>query len=135
MKLVVDANILFASLIKEGFTSDLIVDDSLELYSVEFIFEEFKKYKKLIKKKTQRNDREFDRFMQIIQKRIKLIPYEEFKGFILESNNISPDPKDVEYLALALKLSCALWSNDKKLKTQNKVKIYHTKDLVKTLYK
>ena len=64
------------------------------------------------------------------QKRIKLIPYEEFEQFMDEAEKISPDPKDTEYLALAIKLNCYFWSNDKKLKTQNKVKVYSTEDLM-----
>ena len=133
MELVVDANILFAALIKISATSDLIVDNLLNLSSVEFIFSEFEKYKDLIKEKTERTDEEFERFMEIIQKKIKLIPYEEFKPFMKEAEKISPDPKDTEYLALALKLKCGIWSNDKKLKTQDKVKIYSTEDLLKIL--
>ena len=135
MELVVDANILFAALIKGSATSDLIVDNSLNLVSVEFIFEEFEKYKNLIKEKTERTEEEFERFMEIIQKRIKLIPYEEFISLIVEAEKISPDPKDTEYLALALKLNCALWSNDKKLKTQDKVNVYSTEDLINELKK
>ena len=135
MELVVDANILFAALIKVSATSDLIVDNSLNLFSVEFIFEEFEKYKDLIKEKTERTENEFDRFMEIIKKRITLIPYEEFDLFIDETEKFSPDLKDTEYLALAMKLKCALWSNDKKLKTQDKVKIYSTEDLINGLNK
>ena len=135
MELVVDANILFAALIKVSATSDLIVDNSLNLVSVEFIFEEFEKYKVLIKEKTERTENEFERFIEIIQKRIKLIPHEEFEAFMDETKKLSPDPKDTEYLALALKLNCALWSNDKKLKTQDKVKVYSTEDLMNELKK
>ncbi len=133
MQLVVDANILFSALIKDSVTSDLIVDNSLNLVSVEFIFEEFGKYKSLIKEKTERTEEEFDRFMEIILKKITLVPYEEFKSFITEAEKISPDPKDTEYLALALKLNCFLWSNDKKIKPQEKVKVYSTEDLMNKL--
>ena len=35
------------------------------------------------------------------------------------------------YFALALKLNCGIWSNDKKLKNQDKVKVYSTEDLLK----
>ena len=52
-----------------------------------------------------------------------------------EAKKLSPDPKDTEYLALALKLNCAFWSNDKKLKTQNKIKVYSTEDLTNELKK
>lgn len=41
---------------------------------------------------------------------------------------------DSEYFALALKLNCAIWSNDKRLKQQDKIKVYSTEDLVKVLH-
>ena len=135
MELVVDANILFAALIKVSATSDLIVDNSLYLSSVEFIFSEFEKYKELIREKTERTEEEFERFMEIIQKKIRVAPYEEFEPFMKEAEKISPDQKDTEYLALALKLDCAIWSNDKKLKEQDKVIIFSTEDLKNELKK
>ena len=133
MKLVIDANILFAALIKISVTSDLLVDNFLTLHSVEFIFTEFEKYKDLIKEKTERTDEEFEKFMDIINKRIKLIPFEEFEYLVKEAEIICHDPKDVQYFALALKLKCAIWSNDKKLKMQDKIKVYSTQDLKEKL--
>ena len=52
-----------------------------------------------------------------------------------EAEKISPGLKDTQYLALALKLNCAIWSNDKKLKKQDKVKIFSTEDLKNELKK
>jgi len=48
MKLIVDANILFAALIKEGSTAELLISDKLQLFAPEFLFAEFAKYKDLI---------------------------------------------------------------------------------------
>ncbi len=135
MELIVDANILFAALIRASVTSDLIVKNALTLYSTEFLFSEFEKYKELIKNKTKRTEEEFERFMQIIEKRIKLSPNEEVRDFINKAEKISPDPKDVQYFALALKLKCGIWSNDKRLKNQDKVNIYSTEDLVRIFKK
>lgn len=43
---------------------------------------------------------------------------------------VSPDIDDVLYLALALKLNCPVWSNDRKLKNQNAVRIY-TQEIIR----
>ena len=43
MELVIDANILFAALIKKSGTSEILFKH--KIYAPEFIFEEFKKYK------------------------------------------------------------------------------------------
>ncbi|TXT53231.1 MAG: putative nucleotide-binding protein, containing PIN domain [Promethearchaeota archaeon] len=51
MKLVVDANILFAGLIKDGKTAELLTSDRLQLLAPQFLFEEFAKYEELILKK------------------------------------------------------------------------------------
>lgn len=49
-----------------------------------------------------------------------------------KARKISPDRKDVDYFALALKMKCSIWSNDKPIKNkQNEVKIYNTEELVK----
>lgn len=108
MDLIVDANILFAALIKKKITSDLLFKNDLHLYTSEFILEEFEKYKELIKSKTERTDEEFREFFDSIQRRITIIPSEEIEPFIDEAKEISPDIKDVPYVALALKLNIAV---------------------------
>jgi predicted nucleic acid-binding protein len=82
MDLVVDANILFAALIKDSTTSELMLHEDIHLYAPEFILEEFEKYKELIKRKTNRNDSEFETALDIFQRRIKLIPHEEIKPYV-----------------------------------------------------
>jgi predicted nucleic acid-binding protein len=41
------------------------------------------------------------------------------------------DPKDIDYVALAYKLNCPLWTNDKNLKKLNSIKVFSTEDLLK----
>lgn len=131
MDLVVDANVLFSILIKKGKTEELLFEEDLHVFAPEFIFEEFEKYKDYILNKTQRTKIEFDELMIVLKKRIKTIPNEETEKFISEAKQICPDEKDIDYFALALKMKCPLWSNDKLLKTQKIIKIYSTEDLVK----
>ncbi|MFX0101024.1 MAG: PIN domain-containing protein [Candidatus Hodarchaeota archaeon] len=131
LKVVVDANILFAALIKEGDTARLLVDDAFTFYAPGFLFIEFKKYKDYILERTNRKSTDFTRFMEILKRRIQLVPKKEIQPFINKAERISPDPKDVVYLALALKLNTGIWTLDKKLgEKQNTVKVYSTKDLL-----
>ncbi|MGC9200887.1 MAG: PIN domain-containing protein [Candidatus Aenigmatarchaeota archaeon] len=46
---------------------------------------------------------------------------------------MSPDVNDIQYFSLALKMNVPIWSNDKKLKQQSKVKVFSTKDLIEFL--
>ncbi|MBI4139691.1 hypothetical protein HY483_01890 [Candidatus Woesearchaeota archaeon] len=134
MDIVIDANILFAILIKSGDTEQLLYQEDLRIYAPEFLFEEFLKYKNLIIQKTQRTEKEFKDILETIKKKIILVPNEETNIFIKEAEKISPDKKDTDYFAIALKLHCPLWSNDKQLKNQDTIKIYTTAEIRKLFY-
>ncbi|MFW9972283.1 MAG: PIN domain-containing protein [Candidatus Odinarchaeota archaeon] len=131
MKLVVDANILFAALIKEGSTAELLISDKLQLFAPEFLFTEFAKYEELILKKTHRSHKEFNQFLDLLKEQITVIPKKEIIPFIDKAEKISPDPKDTVYLALAFALKSNIWSNDKKLKKgQEEIIVFSTEELI-----
>ena len=131
MDLVVDANILFSVLIYSGKTEEIIFKEDIHLFAPEFLFDEFQKYKELILNKTKRESQEFDKLLTILKKRIKTMPNEETERYLTDAKRISPDPKDADYFALALKLRCAIWSNDSALKKQDVITVYSTEDLLK----
>ncbi len=131
LKIVVDANILFAALIKDSKTSSLFLVDELDLFAPEFIFDEFEKYKEVIKDKTSRSKDKLDMYLRFLKRKITIVPEKDFKDVLDEISSISPDPKDTPYLALAKKLKAAIWSNDKKLKEkQDRVEVLTTTDLI-----
>ncbi|MBY8989565.1 MAG: DNA-binding protein [Candidatus Lokiarchaeota archaeon] len=132
MKLVIDANILFAALIKEGLTAELLISDKLQLFAPEFLFTEFAKYEKLILKKTYRSHKEFYQLLDLLKEQITIIPKKEIIPFIDKARKISPDPKDTVYLALAFLLDSNIWSNDKRLKqSQQKITVFPIEELIK----
>ncbi len=133
MRLVVDANILFAALMKDGLTAKLFFEEELQLYTAEFIIEEFAKYEQLILQKTKRSAEEFAEIVRALHELITVIPKEEYARYLTEARRISPDQKDVAYLALALKLQCGIWTNDKALKEQEAVTIFSTSELLQQL--
>jgi len=133
MKLVVDANVLFSLLIKEGKTKELFMDFSLDLYAPEFVFDELEKHRQEILEKTKRSNDEFNSVLDIFEKIVKVVPTKDLTAYAENAKQISPDENDVSYFALALKLNCPIWSNDKELKKQNKIKVYSTEDLINAL--
>ncbi len=128
MKLVVDANILIASLIRKGGTAKLLVNPSFELYSPEFIIEEILKYAEEISGKTKRVN--LADMLYDLHSIITFVKKEELDSYLEKAKLISPDIKDAMYLALALKLNCPIWSNDKLLKNQTQIKVYSTSELM-----
>ena len=116
-------------MLKESGTSEILFKHIL--YAPEFIFEEFRKYKEYLKEKTKRAEENFTELFNLFERNVVLIPKEEIEPFMEKAEKISPDAKDVLYLALALKLRCGLWSNDGDLKEKkNVIKVYTTDDLI-----
>jgi len=131
MRLVVDANILFAALIKEGTTAEIIFHENISLFAPEFLFKEFAKYEDYILEKTHRSKENFKNFNELLQKKIIIVPKDDINPKLEKAKEISPDPKDTVYLALCLAINSILWSNDKDLKEQQDlVRIMTTKEII-----
>jgi len=135
MELVVDANILVAGLLKDGITRAIMLSNIFDLYTSDIIYKELFKHIKELAKKADMSTDEFNDMVEILiaESDIKTITKNQVKSFIHTANKISPDIDDALYFSVALKLNCAIWSNDKELKNQDYVKIYSTSDLVKML--
>ena len=132
MDLVVDDNVIFAALIKEdSFAYTLLFSDAFHIFTPEYIFTELEKHKDELLEKTERTTEEFFRLVETLKRRINIIPLEELVLYVEEAEKLTPDPDDMAYFALALKLNCAIWSNDKKLKEQDKIEVYNTHELSK----
>ena len=131
MKLVVDANILFTSMIKESSTAELLLSDKLNLFAPEFLFDEFTKYEQYILEKTNRSKEDFAQYLNILKEIIEIIPQNIIRPFIEKAEKFSPDPKDSVYIACALAINFKLWSNDKRLKeSQEKIEVVTTEELI-----
>ena len=92
---------------------------------------EFEKYETELLIKSGQKKEEFTKIFNMLKSIIKIVPEKEYFQFMKEAEKISPDFKDIHYFALALKLKCPIWSNDKRLKEQNQVKIVSTTELLK----
>ncbi|MDD4878051.1 MAG: PIN domain-containing protein [Candidatus Nanoarchaeia archaeon] len=130
MNLVVDANILFSALIKDNLTARLLFDERFTFYTPEYILEEFARHEKDILEKTHRSKPDFIEIMKILKELIIVFPKEYYREFMAEAEKICPDKDDTMYFALAIKLKCGIWSNDKKLKEQEKVRVYSTQEIL-----
>lgn len=110
------------------------MDDKIQLFCPEFLFEEFLKYKDYILTKTHRSNEDFNKFYTIITNKITVVPEKNISPFLKQAEEISPDLKDIVYLALAISINANLWSNDKKLKDKKStVAVFSTKQLVNEL--
>lgn len=131
MEIVIDANVLFSALIKpHNITSEILFSNEFSLFAPDYILTEFFEHKSEILSKTNFSEQEFGLILALISSRVIFIPFTEFAHFMKKAEEISPDEDDAEYFALALKLNCAIWSNDKELKKQDLIKVYSTEELI-----
>ena len=73
---------------------------------------------------------EFDAFIGVLKLRVDFVPLEKFLDKLGQAKEISPHAKDIEYFAVALKFeSDCVWSEEKLLKEQAKVKVLNTDEL------
>ncbi|MEK6939261.1 MAG: PIN domain-containing protein [Nanoarchaeota archaeon] len=132
MELVVDANVFFSALMRNSHTRHFLLLGGHTLYTSEFVLEEIMKYIDEICEKTLLSREEIVSLLNeiILLANIRIIPVSEYKAYVKAAQEICPDSNDVHYFALALKLKFPIWSNDKKLKDQEKVKVYASHELV-----
>ena len=133
MRAIIDFNSLFSIFRKHSTTRKLVFHPSLELYSPAFALQELAKHRQDVMSKAKISLGEFGVIERILSWQIRFIPAERFRDFLVEAQHISPDPDDAEYFALALKLKAPLWSNDKRLKRQDIIRVYSTSELLKEL--
>ena len=131
MKLVVDTNILYTFFWKNSLTHKILLRQDLELFSPEFALQEINSHKQDILKKTNLSEEKFKELKLDLSIAVEFLPIEKYKDLFDSAKKISPDPNDIDFFALALKLSLPIWSNDSILKKQNEVNVFSTMDLLK----
>lgn len=133
MKLVADSNVIISALIAdEGKTRELILHPSIQLYAPEQLENEINKHKETIKEKIRSkngNPEALTVLLSRIYNQIEIVPKKQYKDKLKKARKLLDDPADTPFLALALRLDCKIWSDDKHLNSQNEVKTYRTHEL------
>ncbi|MFH1224864.1 MAG: PIN domain-containing protein [Candidatus Diapherotrites archaeon] len=135
-RLVVDANIIVSALLKNSLTRKILLGGNApRFFAPAFIRAGLSKYSGEFSKRLGVKEAEIEEAIALLFDAAGIsVPLpEDYSEFLEEAVRISPDKKDAPYIALALKLECPLWSQDAKLKKQQKVRVYSTTELVKEL--
>lgn len=134
MNIVIDSNVLFSALIKNSTTRKLILEYEGSFLFPEFIFEEIEKHKAELLKKSKMDQEDFDTLLKIILQKVTVIPNEEMEPHKQDAVEIMSglDMNDVIFVACALTYhGSIIWSDDKGLKRQARVRIVTTEDVLK----
>lgn len=114
MRLVVDANIVIAALIRDGPTRELILDRDLDLRSPSWLWDEIAARRDLLREKTHLPDRALDVLEAVLQASIQTIPDAAIVAHIPAAMDLA-DPSDVAYAAAVLAIDGTLWTHDQAL--------------------
>ena len=130
MNLVVDTNVLFSFFNEKSKARELLTFPSLELYSPEFALGELNRHKEEIKRKFSLSELQFSLILKLLETSVNFVGIEYYKGFVPKGYELASDPDDTDFFAVALKLNCAIWSNDRDFKNQPEIEVYTTQELL-----
>lgn len=134
MRIVIDSNVLFSALIRNSFTRRLILEyDGLFLFP-EFIFEEMENHKQELLQKSKMDEKDFNDLLELILRKVVIVPKEVLDPHYNEAYGLAKDidVNDVLFFACALAYqNSVIWSDDKALKRQSKVRVINTKEMAK----
>ena len=136
MIIIIDANILFSALIKDSKTREIILKADEFFLFPSYIFIEAQKYKQEIIEKSKMPKEEFEKLFRLILGKVLIVPNEVLIPYRKIAFEIVKDidPTDVLFVACALAYpGSVIWSNDKRLKKQSKVRVLNTKELTDLL--
>ena len=133
LPIVADANMLMSLLIAEGSKRRLFFSKHLIPACPEFALFEIGKHWQEIVERSRLQEEKLKVVLSEVRGALRTVPLSDMKDFMHEASQVSPDPDDVEYFALALKLNCPIWSEDKLLKKQSKIKVLNTPELLAML--
>ncbi|OKH25042.1 putative toxin-antitoxin system toxin component, PIN family [Chroogloeocystis siderophila] len=120
MRLVVDANILVAELIRKR-GRELIVHPALELYMAQMAWEETchelsKRVEKMVQKQVfsqEVGQKLLTDAIALAETKVLVVPHEVYASYeVIAKLRIPRDPNDWFTVALALVLQAGIWTND-----------------------
>jgi len=136
MIIVLDSNILFAALIKNSTVRSMIYQLNTILVMPEVVLDAIRRYKHDLVPKSKLTEDDFEEILRLLLNCVRIIPNEQILPYRNEAWKLVKDhsPEDVMFIACALAFEGSiLWSDDKKLKRQNKVTVLNTSEILKIL--
>jgi len=135
MKLILDFNILFSILRPDTAASEIFSRLDIELVAPEELADEFEKWATECRKKSGLPEAAFSERVQFVSSQILLVDSNVYVKYLSEALSLISDEGDAPYMALGLATGLSIWSNDKGLAQQDRVKVFNTAELIEYLDK
>ncbi len=132
--IVVDANVLFAALLRNSTSRHVLLFADLDLRTPAHILDELDRNRPALLKRSHATGAAFDLLVANLRARIVEVPDALLRAHLGEANRRLPrDDLDAPYLAATLAVDGILWTNDAKLAKRGKVRTLTTKELLATI--
>lgn len=136
MKLIIDTNVLISGLIKDSTTRRILFGEKFTFYIPEKVIVEVNKYIPEICQKSNLTQIEIQTLLNLILEHLNVVPLENYQKKLEKAREIMStiDEKDTQFIALAISFkNNGIWSNDKHIRKQEKIKVYTTSEIIKIL--
>ena len=133
LRLVVDTNILIAAMLKDSTARKILLSAPIDFYVPEFAFEEIEEHINELSNKNKLPADTNREVLDIIRGHLHIVKKEDIENVYSEAEEIMKDidVDDSACLAAALSMECdGIWSHDRHLTKQDRVRIWLIKDLV-----
>jgi predicted nucleic acid-binding protein len=141
MKFVIDTNVLITYFWSQSIIHDLLLFQ-FDLISPEYALEEINDHADEIMKKTKITKDIFSKRKMELARTVEFIPLEEYESefqivlHLFKNQHHQIDDallKDIDFYALAIKVGCPIWTNDKGFKKQKDIMVMNTKEIISLL--
>ena len=130
--LVVDANVLFSALLRDGATRHVILFSRLNLHTPAALWDEFEAHRAYLLEKSRATEAAFDLLLRLLKERIRSVPTEVIRPHLgrAERALAATDPSDAPYLATALAIGGGIWTHDKPFSKKAGVRVWSTAEIL-----
>ena len=135
MRLMLDANILFAALLRDGTARRLLLEGDLDLHTPEWIWDEMTRNRAWLVAKSGANLASLELLTGLLRDAVHDVPAAVTDRFLDQAlRQVGPrNSADAPYVATALALDATLWTQDKTLAKSSKITVVTTAELVARL--
>ena len=118
--IIIDTNLIISALIKRSYILFKILDlhlKGVEILTPDYTLEEIKEHKDEILKASKLSEKDFDFIIDVLFRVIKVVKRDVYKDAGKLAKEIAKefDIDDFPFIALSLKLSIPIWTNDRKM--------------------
>lgn len=136
MRIIVDSNRILSALLKGGLSRKIISSQAIEFYTIDYVLKEIRKYMDYIVEKSGMPKDEIESLLGFFMENITIVTDEEVRSKMEEAEKIMKniDIRDSPILACALAIpNDGIWTEDRHFEKQDKVKVWHSADLLEYL--